>query len=620
MGRRRLASIKQLTTAANAATRIRRTHAKYLSAISLFLLVHQASRAAGPVVQARLIKVYHKYQTDGEDGGEPGSALTQSASNLAQLRQLAAGSEESPRMSTIEFNSPMKRIMDLIGHHAPVIVLDSSSGDHQSKLAAAGQPDEGAQQQQHHAIVASAPPTVAHFGGIPTQAVHQHQQAPILVGGGGEPSQAPQQQHWTILDAGQMGGQQPAGQQQQLIQSTAIPNEQYFTFTPFGLAPASSPFAGQHQSFIAYPQQPQQPQQQQQQQQEFGPAAGQMPQSSQNYQQQQQQQNEVQPVFLSSYVPELPAPPSQSSAFGGAATFSAGPSHYVTGAQQPNSIQQIQQAQQQQQQQQPAEPEPAARAKPREAPPTTEAAGEQDAAGEQEAKSAAKDEDEPSSGGHQPAGEADSAAGADSDEETADSKRPSSSGDAEPSSGSMSYEDKYDSDKDDAPRQKSSSSVAAASAATAAAASTNGLVSVGLNDDCLQCICRASSGCDHLLRCITIGAEEKYCGPFQLTEEYWQKAGSPGDAQNNFSSFEDCANDADCAVETVTDYMKKYFRDCDGDDKVTCMDYARLHRLRPDECDQTSRLFSKELDSYWEKFQRCAESYNRTRNGDDEDI
>lgn len=187
------------------------------------------------------------------------------------------------------------------------------------------------------------------------------------------------------------------------------------------------------------------------------------------------------------------------------------------------------------------------------------------------------------------------------------------------SSGSSSFEEKYDSDKDDRPQTQSSKNHQAKTDAAATSAFHNGLVGVGLNDDCLQCICRASSGCDFQLGCITRGSEEKYCGPFQLTEEYWQMAGSPDDSPTNFSSFEDCANEVDCASTTVTNYMKKYHKDCDGDENITCMDYARLHRLKQDECSDTDKLVSN-FDAYWARFQNCAEGYNKTRNGDEEFI
>lgn len=200
------------------------------------------------------------------------------------------------------------------------------------------------------------------------------------------------------------------------------------------------------------------------------------------------------------------------------------------------------------------------------------------------------------------------------------------SNDNQSNGGSLVYEDKYDSDNPSASRNSLRSvesgqpkeSKDSASDMKASSSEKNGLVGVGLNNDCLQCICRASSGCDTQLRCITRGTKELRCGPFQLSEDYWTKGGSITDEVSNFIGFESCANDIDCAAETVTNYLTRYIKDCDGDNVVTCIDYARLHRLKPDECEDTEKLMN-DPESYWEKFQKCAETYNKTMNFEDEE-
>lgn len=54
-----------------------------------------------------------------------------------------------------------------------------------------------------------------------------------------------------------------------------------------------------------------------------------------------------------------------------------------------------------------------------------------------------------------------------------------------------------------------------------------------LTDDCLHCICLASSECDPGVRCHSIGPVEYYCGPYQLSRQYWIESGSPGASSDN---------------------------------------------------------------------------------------
>lgn len=554
------------------------------------LLIAYESRVA----DAGLIHIYHRYRPKSPDealNSSSSQVLISHSSLNQQDERIAAATTKS-----IEYTSPIKRIMELIGHHSPVIVVSDSPSN------------SNAHHMQHVTDVSTNSQNL-----IQTTAPNSAQKQTLPI----------EQPQWALLDANQAINQQQqqqpilATQQQQLYQSV-IPYEQYYISPNTGqqaiaVLPTNMGFnPGSYQQLSSLP---------------FGPLTPELQaQQASVYQQHQQSpqlmhqpfhqnslEDKVQPIFLSSYVPELPV--------------QARPSVSASEQARPDSIQQVQALQPQV-----VASTPAAQPPKLEDSVVKKTANEQGKAKEssQEADSADEnDGDSPSSA--RMADEPDDGSSTTGDiEEPTKSKRSSdpslgSAGDdqqnEEPTSsgnsGSMSYEDKYDSDKTE-PRSVSingnSQSVAESSNKV-----LNGLVNVGLNDDCLQCICRASSGCDHLLRCITRGSEEKYCGPFQLTEEYWQMAGSPGDAANNFQSFEDCANEADCAVETVTNYMKKYHKDCDGDENITCMDYARLHKLKPAECENTEKL-DNHFDAYWAKFQRCAEGYNRSRNGDDEDI
>ena len=40
-----------------------------------------------------------------------------------------------------------------------------------------------------------------------------------------------------------------------------------------------------------------------------------------------------------------------------------------------------------------------------------------------------------------------------------------------------------------------------------------------------------------------------------------------------------CVTDPYCAASTVQGYMAKFKKDCDGDNTITCFDYAKIHRL-----------------------------------------
>lgn len=562
-------------------------------------------------IDAGLIQIYHKYKPTStadelksiSDLLSPNNSAHQTAadsenlissSTLEDVLNNAGSSDAGTATTAVEFASPMKRIMELISGHSPVFVVSNS--DDQTSLT---------QQQQHL--------SPAEYGAAQQVASLNQQQV-------ANPT-SDTRQHWTLIDPSQM----LAGQQ--LIQSTSgLPFEQYYIAAPASssavaatshqnqpqfatVLPANLGFspAATYQQIASYPPSYQQ----------FITDAQQQ-QGSALFQQQQQPQpisssteDRTQPIFLSSYVPEVPAQQAKTANASPQltqTTTTAAASAGLTASndqQRPNSIQQIQQAQEK-----------------------SATANDSSAAGDDGENSNDISDSKQSSAADEPDDLVNN--GNDIEEPSKikrshasrpdrDDSQQSGDGDDKPDVGSSSYENKFDSDKDEQPRASFKSKSSTNRDQQASGTITNGLINVGLNDDCMQCICRASSGCDDQLRCITRGSEEKYCGPFQLTEEYWNMAGSPNDASNNFNSFEDCANDIDCAVETVTNYMKKYHKDCDGDENITCMDYARLHKLKPNECDNMNKL-ANNFDAYWDKFQRCAEGYNRTRNGDDEDF
>lgn len=67
------------------------------------------------------------------------------------------------------------------------------------------------------------------------------------------------------------------------------------------------------------------------------------------------------------------------------------------------------------------------------------------------------------------------------------------------------------------------------------------LIKKHLNDECLRCICVASSECDGpSVGCTTVGPVDYYCGPFRVSRTYWIKAGSPGYDDDDDDPFGEC--------------------------------------------------------------------------------
>ncbi|XP_054167805.1 uncharacterized protein LOC128965175 [Oppia nitens] len=122
-----------------------------------------------------------------------------------------------------------------------------------------------------------------------------------------------------------------------------------------------------------------------------------------------------------------------------------------------------------------------------------------------------------------------------------------------------------------------------------------------LSDDCLRCICHASSECDPQVRCHVEGDTVYKCGPFQIDVNYWNDAGSPGADQRDPLDFESCMSDIQCSIETVNAYMKKWSHDCDRDGHVSCDDYAKVHRSGKYQCNSTWILGTP----YWTKYKNC---------------
>ncbi|KAK4879068.1 hypothetical protein RN001_007214 [Aquatica leii] len=129
---------------------------------------------------------------------------------------------------------------------------------------------------------------------------------------------------------------------------------------------------------------------------------------------------------------------------------------------------------------------------------------------------------------------------------------------------------------------------------------------------CFSCICRAS-GC-------VLSCDSRECGPFRITKEYWMASGNwtynnhppeahqsgelcgPFGITKNYwleansptvhrvastdpAAFETCIGSAFCNYFVLQRYMEKYKKDCNGDGKIDCDDFAAILRLGPKKCD-----------------------------------
>jgi hypothetical protein len=122
-----------------------------------------------------------------------------------------------------------------------------------------------------------------------------------------------------------------------------------------------------------------------------------------------------------------------------------------------------------------------------------------------------------------------------------------------------------------------------------------------VSSECLQCICEASSNCDFSVGC---GADT--CGPYGVTWGYWNDALRPvldQDSPVADGAYARCANDGQCAARAVQNYMLRYGHDCNGDEEVTCYDFAAIHRSGSNNC-------GAQLDiNYFNKLVNCMAQY-----------
>ncbi|XP_047499051.1 lysozyme-like [Penaeus chinensis] len=93
----------------------------------------------------------------------------------------------------------------------------------------------------------------------------------------------------------------------------------------------------------------------------------------------------------------------------------------------------------------------------------------------------------------------------------------------------------------------------------------------GVGDDCLACMCWASSNCSMPTPVCKMNGWGEVCGPWAITEPYWVDGG------RLFNNFYKCVEDWKCNEDTVRNYLDRYVTDSDA----KCQDYARTHAGGP---------------------------------------
>ncbi|CAL8138008.1 unnamed protein product [Orchesella dallaii] len=126
-----------------------------------------------------------------------------------------------------------------------------------------------------------------------------------------------------------------------------------------------------------------------------------------------------------------------------------------------------------------------------------------------------------------------------------------------------------------------------------------------ITDECLGCICQASSGCNKDQGCSDGGV----CGPFLITWGFWSDAGKPvlkGTQPNDPAAYSTCVNDMFCASETVRSYSRIFGKDCTGDGAIDCEDFMRIHKFGPGACNSPTIAENK----FFKEFEKCKSIVN----------
>merc|ERR1711970_1683303 len=84
----------------------------------------------------------------------------------------------------------------------------------------------------------------------------------------------------------------------------------------------------------------------------------------------------------------------------------------------------------------------------------------------------------------------------------------------------------------------------------------------GLSDNCIGCICEASTNCNKTAKCIS---GDSFCGPFLISKGFWLDGGScvlNNDNPNDPAAWKRCALDLVCSANTIRSYINRFGKDC----------------------------------------------------------
>nr|XP_022909582.1 uncharacterized protein LOC111420775 [Onthophagus taurus] len=88
--------------------------------------------------------------------------------------------------------------------------------------------------------------------------------------------------------------------------------------------------------------------------------------------------------------------------------------------------------------------------------------------------------------------------------------------------------------------------------------------------NCILCICHAKTMCYDL----------KKCAAYTIDEKYYLEANNLTKTPKIMGEYNDCMDDDDCIIETITKFAKKNLIDCYCDESIDCRDLFSRHLYR----------------------------------------
>jgi len=130
--------------------------------------------------------------------------------------------------------------------------------------------------------------------------------------------------------------------------------------------------------------------------------------------------------------------------------------------------------------------------------------------------------------------------------------------------------------------------------------------------ECVACMCAGATSCNTTVGCEIRSDGRFYCGPFGMSKPYWLDAGAPlleGGSPLSDRAFKDCAKDVGCSFNATTLYLQKLGnRDCDGDGRVTCIDYTLINYLGGYSTCEKDDVAAALSTDFMSRYNTCAEN------------